>query len=123
MSSDLQIKVSQMEGRVPVTVLHITGQIDASTSSGLQAKATEAHKAGTNHLLLDLSDVDYMASAGFRAIHSINQMLQGDSQGDAANPPLKLLNPSDEVSRIIKTLGFDHYVSTHTDLKDAIASF
>lgn len=125
MSNGLQINVSQMQGRVPVTVFHIKGAIDASTQQDLQAKAKEAFEAGTRDLILDLSDVSYMASAGFRAIHSMYTMLHADEPKNAPHKPLhlKLLNPSPEVSRIIKTLGFDIYVSTATDLKEAVAAF
>jgi anti-anti-sigma factor len=125
MSNGLQISVSQMQGRVPVTVFHIKGAIDASTQQDLQAKAKEAFESGTRDLVLDLSDVSYMASAGFRAIHSIYGMLHADEPKNAPHKPLhlKLLNPSPEVSRIIKTLGFDIYVSTATDLKEAVAAF
>jgi len=121
MSSEMQISISQMEGRIPVTVFHIKGQIDANTHKELTERATEAKAMGTQDILLDLTDVTYMASAGFRAMHSIHKMLQTDESDDTLH--LKVLNPSEEVSRIIKTLGFDAYVSTHSDLKEAVNSF
>jgi anti-anti-sigma factor len=124
MLNDMQIAISQMQGRVPVTVFHIKGQIDANTSKNLEAKAAEAVGSGTHDLLLDLSDVTYMSSAGFRAVHSIYTMLNGDEQkGGQQISHLKLLNPSEDINRIIWTLGFNAFVSTHSDLKAAVGAF
>jgi len=36
---------------------------------------------------------------------------------------MKLLNPSDAVSRVFKTLGFDQHFSIHRDLDEALKSF
>lgn len=120
MSTDLQIEVSQMEGRVPVTVLRVSGQVDASNNQSLQNKATEVYEGGARNILLDLENVDYMSSAGFRVMHSVYTMLK-DSGDD--NSTLKLLKPSDAISRILKTLGFDTEFSSHSDLKEAVDAF
>jgi anti-anti-sigma regulatory factor len=36
---------------------------------------------------------------------------------------MKLLKPSESVSRILKTLGFDQHFSIHNDLEAALKSF
>lgn len=125
MESPMSISVSQMEGRVPVTVLHVSGAVDASTAKDLEAKAMEACDGGAKDLLLDLSDVNYMASAGFRAMHVIYNRLHGGESHpkEGAAHHLKVLNPSEEVRRIFKTLGFDNYLEIHEDLREAVNSF
>jgi anti-anti-sigma factor len=126
MSTELQISVSQMEGRVPVTVFHITGPLDANTSKDLESRATEAITSGTKNLLLDLAGVSYMASAGYRTLHKIYNMLHpGETLQHKTNGRhLKLLNPSPEASRIIKTLGFDAFLDVLTgDLRGAVQAF
>jgi anti-anti-sigma factor len=121
MGTAMTIKVSQMEGRVPVTVLHVNGDIDASSHQALDDKAAELVDAGATHLLLDLSDVGYMSSAGFRSMHRIHTLLgDGGKEGSSA---LKLLNPSDEVKRLMKAMGFDTYLQSFTDLRAAIDAF
>ena len=120
----LNIMVGQAQGNVPVTILRAEGDIDAATHKTLQDKAAEAVEGGATHILLDLSGVNYMGSAGFRAIHAMTNMLSSDeSQGMSKSPYLKLLNPTDSVARVIKTLGFDVYLDIYQDRDEAINSF
>ena len=79
---------------------------------------------GTEHILLDLGGVEYMGSAGFRAIHAIANMLNKEQkQGMYKSEHIKLLNPKGEVARVIKTLGFDSFLEIFQDRATAIASF
>jgi len=120
----MNILVGQEQGSVPVTVLKIEGDIDASSYKQLQDKAAELIEGGAQNFLLDLGLVDYMGSAGFRAIHAIANMLNKEAQeGMFKSPHVKLLNPQGEVARVIKTLGFDSFLEIHSDRSTAIASF
>jgi anti-anti-sigma factor len=116
--------VGQEQGNAPVTVLRVEGDIDASTHQLLQDKGSEVIADGATNILLDLSGVHYMGSAGFRAIHAITNMLDNsESVGIAKSKHLKLFNPSDEVSRVIKTLGFDSFLDIYRDRDEAVNSF
>lgn len=120
----LNFLVGQAMGKVPVTVLKVEGDIDASTHKTLQDKVAEVVDAGATHILLDLGGVKYMGSAGFRALHAISNMLHKDgSPGMMKSTNLKLLNPTDAVSRVIKTLGFDVYLDIYQDKDVAVNSF
>jgi anti-anti-sigma factor len=120
----MSILVGQEQGSVPITVLAVKGDIDANTYKELQDKAAEMIEAGTEKILLDLGDVHYMGSAGFRAIHAIANMLNKEQkQGMTKSEHIKLLNPRGEVARVIKTLGFDSFLEIHEDRATAISSF
>jgi anti-anti-sigma factor len=120
----LNIMVGQEQGNVPVTVLRVEGDIDASTHNILEEKGSEVIAAGASNILLDLSGVHYMGSAGFRAIHAITNMLDHEEGvGMSKSKHLKLYNPSDEVSRVIKTLGFDSFLEIYRDRDEAVNSF
>lgn len=120
----LNIMVGEAQGSVPVTVLRVEGDIDAATYKTLQDKASEIIDGGAKHVLLDLGGVEYMGSAGFRALHAISNKLGGDdSAGLAKSAHLKLLNPSEAVARVIKTLGFDVYLDIFQDRDEALNSF
>lgn len=120
----LDILVGQVQGNVPVTILRLEGDIDATTHKTLQDKGAEVIEAGSKHILLDLGGVKYMGSAGFRALHAISNMLdKDDSPGLTKSTRLKLLNPTDPVARIIKTLGFDDYFDIYQDRELAVKSF
>ena len=79
---------------------------------------------GASNILLDMADVKYMGSAGFRAIHAIANMLNKEhEEGMYKSKHVKLLKPHGEVARVIKTLGFDSFLEIHEDRNAAIASF
>lgn len=118
--SDLNMRVSQMEGNVAVSVLHLSGDIDANSAPDLDVKISEILDNGTAHLLLDLTDVGYMSSAGFRSMHKAYTALGGAAEDNAA---LKLLKPSDEISRLLKTMGFEAHMPSYDDMNAAVNSF
>jgi len=120
----LNIMVGEAQSNVPVTILRLEGDIDAATQKVLQDKATEVVGGGATHILLDMSGVNYMGSAGFRAIHALTNMLSSDESSNLRKSPyLKLLNPTESVARVIKTLGFDVYLDIYQDRDEALNSF
>lgn len=132
----MEIAVSHEQGRVPVTVFHVKGQIDVDSYEQLQAQAAAAVQAGACDVLLDLTEVPYISSSGLRALHHIFTLVRTDSpaESDSAlskglrdgtwkSPHFKLLNPQPPVLEILKTTGFDMYLEIHHSFKDAVASF
>ncbi len=131
----MKITVAREEGRVPVTVLHVEGSLDASSYEELQKKAQEAIASGASHLLIDLAQVPYMSSAGIRALNQIFKWLRRDSEeskqameqglrdGTFRSPDLKLLHPTPNVLRVLQMAGVDMFLEIHHNLKDAVASF
>jgi anti-anti-sigma factor len=128
----MEINVSQDNGKVPVTIFKIKGDITSEVE--LQDQANAAHEAGSHHILLDLSEVPYMSSAGLRALHYIFSILRthGDSDratregiasGTYVSPHLKLYKPNNHVLEVLKTAGYDMFLQIHNDYKKAIASF
>ena len=85
----LNIMVGHEQGNVPVTVLRVEGDIDAATHKDLQDKAAEVIEKGATHILLDLGGVDYMGSAGFRAIHAVSNMLSDEESSGLSKSPAR----------------------------------
>jgi anti-anti-sigma factor len=138
MEESMEIKVSTENGRVPVTVLHVDGNIDSSTYEQFQSTARKLIDEGARYILVDLSHAPFVSSAGLRALHTLfndlrsrhpdanlsdDQMKKGISAGTYKSPHLKLLNLSPETRSAFDTSGFDMYIDTFTDRKTAIASF
>ena len=134
----MEITVSVENGRVPITVLHVKDSIDGSSYQEFQVTAKNLIDGGTRYMLVDLSQVPFVSSAGLRAFHAIStelrsrnpeanlsdeQMKRGISAGTYRSPHLKLLNLSPQTKTAFETSGFDMYIDTFTDLKTAIASF
>lgn len=134
----MEIKVSTENGRVPVTVLHVDGNIDSSTYEQFQSTARKLIDEGARYILVDLSHAPFVSSAGLRALHTLfnelrsrnpeanlndEQMKKGISAGTYKSPHLKLLNLSPETKTAFETSGFDMYIDAFTDRNAAIASF
>jgi len=130
----MEIQVLHADGRVPVTVFSIRGQINAETAPQLQAEAEKAIKAGARHLLLDLGEAPYISSAGMRVLSYLMVLLRRWSdQGPVAgkhtrensrrSPYLKLLNPPPDVLRALTMVGFDLFLDIFDDYQNALMAF
>ncbi len=121
MSEGLKINISREEGEKAVTVLRLNGSLDANTQGELEAKAKAAIDSGAQYLLLDMSAVDYLGSAGMRGIHAITNLLSPDDPSMRSSY-LKVVNPSPAAAKIFKTLGFDSFIDIHSSVDEAIAA-
>lgn len=132
----MEITVTQEQGRVPVTVLHVQGDINATSADQFQAQARQAYDGGARDMLIDLSKVSLISSAGLRALHQVFNMLRSESpeesdeavrkgltDGTFKSPHLKLLNPNQSVRQVLHVAGFDMFLEIHDNHKNAIASF
>ena len=132
----MEITVTQEQGRVPVTVLQVAGRTDSVSANEFEKKVMEVIDAGARYLVLDLSKMPYISSAGLRVLQEIFNKLRsvsGDesdkemyrriNEGTFKSPHLKLIYPTKEVQEVLKMSGFDMLVSIEKDLKAAVASF
>ena len=129
----MEISVSQANGRIPVTIFHLHG--DLVEDEPLRSQATQAVKDGSEAILLDLKDVPYISSAGLRAIQYVFELLQASSgvdneemiRGIAAGtfnaPNFKLLSPSKNGAKALRVSGYDMFLETFTSQDKAIRSF
>ncbi|HET9914913.1 MAG TPA: STAS domain-containing protein [Anaerolineales bacterium] len=130
--SELTINASQIQGEVPVTILHLSGHLHGNTESELLDQARQALEDGSKYLLLDLSDVDVLTSAGLRAIHNIFNLFtpQDDMEiirqhGDEPykSPYLKLVCPNPDVYYVLNIAGFLQNILIFNKMDEAVNSF
>ena len=128
----MEISLTQEQGRVPVTVLHLDGQLNMGASPALEKQARSAFQAGARFLLIDLSQVTSLTSAGLRSILMICRMYsqaypelnQAESpSNEPKNACVKLLNPNPQVENVLNIAGFDRFLDIFKDRKAAIDSF
>lgn len=127
----MEINVVHEKGRVPVTVLQVSGPV--TSNEELEQQARSEYNAGARHILVDLAGVPYMASAGLRALHYIFNLLKQEDSDSAVRKSitsgtyhstnLKLLNPKGPTLEAIKVAGYDMFLEIHQDRNKAIASF
>jgi anti-anti-sigma regulatory factor len=135
----MHITTNQVQGRVPVTVVSLQGDLDGSNYQDLIAKAKELYAAGTRHVLLDMTHVPFMSSAGLVALHSVVRVLRGDQPPDpeqgwaafhavaqessSSQQQVKLLNLQPKVERVLQTAGMKEFFDAHSEMATAIAAF
>ncbi len=103
---------SQIDG--PVTVLTIAGRIDSRTMTSLEQAAATVVDGGGSRVVLDMGAVDYVSSAGLRAI------LIAAKKAKAAGGGLALFGVQPGVSEVFETSGFGDVVPivpTHADAR------
>lgn len=130
--TELIITTSQIQGDVDVTVLHLKGHLHGSTERDLLDRARQAHEDGARHLLLDLSELEVIASAGLRALQIIFKLftpqkdLEAMKQRDGGpykSPYLKLVCPNPRIYYILSITGFLQNIPLFNNPEDAINSF
>lgn len=136
----MNISISQVQGKVPVTVVKLEGQLDGQTYQDLINKARESYKAGWHDFLLDMSDLTYISSAGLVALHSVALLAKGEALPDTdegwsayrsmgrskeagIQEHMKLLNPRPEVLSVLEMVGFSAVFKIFSDFDEAVKSF
>ena len=136
----MEITISQEQGRVTVSVIHITGHLDGQTYQSLIAEARKVVEGGIANILLDLSDLTYISSAGLVSLHTIALMTRGEELPDpkqawsalksmdrtrdgGLQKHLKLLNARPEITNVLEMVGFSAFFEVFTDKKTAVDSF
>ena len=136
----MQISFSTQQGNVPVTVMQLTGNIDASTYTDVINNAQQAFDEGSRNLLIDLSNVPYVGSAGLMSLHTIVRIFAGNSvqpkdggrpsfrainkeQDNPIRAHVKLLSPQPAVEQVLEMVGLKLFFDIHADLEVAVNSF
>ena len=136
----MNISVSQLQGKVPVTVIKMDGELDGQTYQSLIAKAREKYDEGARDFLLDLSDLAYVSSAGLVALHTVALLVRGEALPDTEagwssirsvgrtnisgiQKHVKFFKPRDEIKNVLDMVGFSNAFEIHDDLDQAVNSF
>jgi anti-anti-sigma factor len=137
----LTTSVETVEGSVPVTVVALDGELDSSNFEALIEQVRGLYDGGSRHLLLDLSNLTYLASSGLVALHSIVRIMRGEPPLDpdagwnalhslgldvstgSTQTEVQLEGPQPAVERVLQRTGLDRLFQTHPDRASAIAAF
>lgn len=136
----MNITLSIQQGRRPVTVIHLDGKLDSNSFQRLIDEAKKAYDSGARALLLDMTKLTYISSAGIVSLHSIAKLFRGEEMPDpeagwgairsaekersgGVQQHVKLLNVPPEVRSVLDVVGFSSFFEMHTGLAQAVASF
>ena len=134
----MEIIISVEQGDEPIAIMHLKGEMDASNFMEVVNKAQEIYKNPVHDLIIDLSEVPYISSAGLVAIHKIALLYSGVHQkvegsqtqirpdfthSSTARKHVKLLSPQPRVDQILETAGLKLFFKVFDDLESALKSF
>lgn len=96
-----------------VTIISVDGKIDSNSSESFEKRLVELLEQKEKKLLLDFSLVDYVSSAGLKA------MLIAVKKAKNINAKLAISNPNENVANIINMAGFSAMMPYFSGLDDA----
>lgn len=111
------VKISQAQGRVPVTVFHLQDRVNLGNFAEMEETVKAAYEKGMRDLIIDLSQTTSLTSIGIRAIVIIHKMLSPDDSKHlkiASSMPLR---------ELLDIAGVTQYVEVYETVDEAVASF
>jgi anti-anti-sigma regulatory factor len=132
----MEINVTIHQAEQPIAIMELKGEISAASYMEVVNKAQELFNNPARYLIIDLSGVSTVSSAGLVGLHKIalvysgvpQQVDEDDSRPDfthnsSARKFVKLLNPQPEVDEALKKAGLKLFFKVYTDLESALQSF
>ena len=107
----MEIYRNKEEGMIIVSV---KGRMDAITSVDFEKNFTEWISNGENHFLIDLSEMDYISSAGLRSILKISKQLQ------MRNGKMIFAGLQDSVREVFRISGFETIFQIRKTMEEAM---
>jgi anti-anti-sigma regulatory factor len=133
----MEITVSIHQANQLIAIMKIQGEISAASYMEVVNKAQETFNNPARNLIIDLSEVPAISSAGLVGLHKIALVYSGDphmevdkddsrpdfTHNSNARKFVKLLNPQPIVDEALKNAGMKLFFKVYTDLETAIQSF
>lgn len=99
------------------TVVKPSGRIDAEAAPEFAEALKAITDAGQYRIVLDLSDTDFVSSAGLRVLLDTQKTCRRLSRGN-----MVIANVSPEVSRTLELGGFYTYFDVYDSVLDAVGN-
>lgn len=99
-------------------MLVVKGRIDSSTAPQLTEALEGVTGSGRYKIVLDMSDLEYMSSAGFRALLSSQRECKRYNRGE-----IVLAVVPQRVQEALELAGFTELFKTYEDTVEAVGSF
>jgi anti-anti-sigma regulatory factor len=141
----MKITITKIEHPLPIAILHLDGILDGANFEGLIEEAQNLFADGARDLILNLSKLSFISSAGLGALHQVALLFQGKIRPDPdeswaayrwaayrgmdrdhyrrLQEHVKLLSPTREVREVLDMIGYSSLFEIFTDLPKAVASF
>jgi anti-sigma B factor antagonist len=99
-------------------VVTVLGRVDSSTAPKLSEALDEIINAGRYKIVLDLNGLEYMSSAGFRALLAAQRNCKHFNRGEVV-----LANVPENINNALELAGFNTLFKLFNDLTSAVGNF
>ena len=101
-----------------VDLVSVSGRVDSNTAPDLESTFRGINNAGRFRIVLDMSNLEYISSAGLRVLVSTLKNCRRYNRGD-----LRLASLSDRITGVMEMAGLDVLYKIYPDATEAVGSF
>ena len=112
--SDLTIVTNQTG---PASIVTVSGRVDSETAPQLEAALSAITSQGASKIIVNLSELEYMSSAGLRSLVGAAKSAKN------GGGELKLAAIPQMIQSVMYTVGLDKMVNVYANVEEASASF
>lgn len=112
------VKITQAQGRVPVTVFHLQDRINLGNTAEMEKAARESFEGGARDMVIDMTLTPSITSAGIRTLVIIFKMFSADGAKH-----VKLAGLSESIQEVLEIAGITQHVEIYKTADEAVASF
>jgi anti-sigma B factor antagonist len=99
-------------------LITIKGRVDSATAPQLAQALENANESGKYKLVVDMAGLEYMSSAGFRALLAAQRNSKKYNRGEVV-----LVNVPDRIREALELAGFTELFKTFDDTLAAVGHF
>ena len=99
-------------------VVTVVGIVDSSSAPQFSEALNAIIHAGRYRIVIDMNGVEYMSSAGFRALLAAQRNCKHHNQGEVV-----LVNVPDNIKNALELAGFTTLLKIFNDLISAVGNF
>jgi anti-anti-sigma regulatory factor len=137
----MEISTYPIADPIPVQVMTLSGELDASNYLDVIERVRELYDAGARQLVIDLSNVSFLSSSGLVALHSAALVMRGDEppspdlgwsafhaiasdvEQEGFETCCTLVNPQGRVRKSLEMTGFSAFLHIYDDVDGAVRAF
>lgn len=98
-------------------LLNVSGRVDSNTAPEFEGALREILDSGRKNVVLELSEVDFMSSAGLRGMVSVSKACK------KSGGTLALATPSERVKDVLQLAGLTSLFVVFDDVTAAVGAF
>ncbi len=125
------LRITKAEGKF--VTLRLAGRLDGQTEELLLKEANQLFNSGVRFLLIDLTELEMLTSAGLRAFHKIFKLFTPQAEVETWNKEkhgepykskyFKLAGANSRIYYVLNLAGFLHNIPIFKDVEVAAESF